>query len=69
MLDRAEAAVGNRPVHVGLTHALAPAEAEDLLAQIKDRLTCRDTFITDLALSLAVHFGPGTVGFATYPAE
>ena len=69
MLDRAEAAVGNRPVHVGLTHALAPAEAEDLLVQIKDRLTCRDTFITDLALSLAVHFGPGTVGFATYPAE
>ncbi len=69
MLDLAEAAVGDRPVHVGLTHAIAPDEAEDLLAQIKHRLTCRDTFSTDLALSLAVHFGPGTVGFATYPAE
>ena len=69
MLDLAEATVGDRPVHVGLTHAIAPDEAEDLLAQIKHRLTCRDTFSADLALSLAVHFGPGTVGFATYPAE
>ena len=69
MLQLAQAAVGNRPVHVGMTHALAPLEAEALLSQIRTRLTCRDTFITELALSLAVHFGPGTVGFATYPAD
>jgi DegV family protein with EDD domain len=69
MLALAEEMVGEAPVHVGMTHALAQADAENLLAQIKTRLDCRDTFITDLALSLAVHFGPGTVGFATYPAE
>jgi fatty acid-binding protein DegV len=69
MLTLAEEAVGDAPVHVGMTHAMAPIEAENLLAQAKTRLNCRDTFITDLALSLAVHFGPGTVGFATYPAE
>jgi DegV family protein with EDD domain len=69
MLALAEAAVGQTPVHLGLTHALAPTEADTLLAQLQDRLNCRDTFVADLALSLAVHFGPGTVGFATYPAE
>jgi DegV family protein with EDD domain len=69
MLALAEEFVGDTPVHIGLTHALAPIEAERLLVQLKTRLNCRDTFITDLALSLAVHFGPGTVGFATYPAE
>jgi DegV family protein with EDD domain len=69
MLQLAHTAVGSRPVHVGMTHALAPLEAEALLSQIRTRLNCRDTFITDLALSLAVHFGPGTVGFATYPAD
>ncbi|MEW5957800.1 MAG: DegV family protein [Chloroflexota bacterium] len=69
MLELAAAAVGDAPVHVGLTHALAQAEAENLLAAVKTRLNCRDIFVTDLALSLAVHFGPGTVGFATYPAE
>jgi DegV family protein with EDD domain len=69
MLALAEADVGQTPVHVGITHALARTEADNLLAQLQNRLNCRDTFMTDLALSLAVHFGPGTVGFATYPAE
>jgi DegV family protein with EDD domain len=69
MLELAEAAVGDKPIHLGMTHALAPAEAETLLAQAKARLNCQETFMTELALSLAVHFGPGTIGFATYPAE
>ena len=69
MLDMVETVVDRQPVHVGLTHALAQAEAEELLTRVQARLNCRDTFITDLALSLAVHFGPGTVGLATYPAE
>jgi len=69
MLALAAAAVGDRAVHVGLTHAVAPAEAENLLTEVKNCLNYRETFVTDLALSLAVHFGPGTVGFGTYPAE
>ena len=69
MLMMAQAQVGRAPVHVGMVHALAPAQAEDLLAQVETCLDCRDIFVTDLALSLAVHFGPGTVGFATYPAQ
>lgn len=69
MVTLAEAQASERPVHLGMVHALARPEAEDLLAQLRQRLNCQDTFITDLALSLAVHFGPGTVGFATYPAE
>ncbi len=60
--------IGDAPVHVGMVHALAPAEAETLMALLRSRLNCQDTFITDLSLSLAVHFGPGTVGFAAYPA-
>jgi DegV family protein with EDD domain len=69
MLMMAQAQVGDRPVHVGMVHAMAQTQAEDLLAQVESYLNCRDTFVTDIALSLAVHFGPGTVGFATYPAE
>ena len=69
MVALAEAALGHHPVHIGLVHALAQTEAEQLLAQLKTRLNCQDSFITDLALSLAVHFGPGTIGFAAYPAE
>jgi len=69
MVALAEETVGGTPVHVGVAHAINRPQAEEILAQLQERLNCHDTFITDLALSLAVHFGPGTVGFATYPAE
>jgi DegV family protein with EDD domain len=69
MVEMAVARVGEAPVHVGLAHALALDEAEELSALIRSRLNCQEVFIADLALSLAVHFGPGTVGFATYPVE
>jgi DegV family protein with EDD domain len=69
MLALAEEMAGDAPVHVGMAHALDRPQAENLLARAQQRLNCQDAFITDLALSLAVHFGPGTIGFATYPAE
>ncbi len=69
MLELAEADSGDNPIHLGVVHAQAPAEGEALLKQLEARFNCQETFVTDLALSLAVHFGPGTVGFATYPAE
>jgi DegV family protein with EDD domain len=68
MANLAAESVGDAPVHLGLVHALAPTEAETLMALLCSRLNYRDTFITNLSLSLAVHFGPGTVGFAAYPA-
>lgn len=69
MLALARQAVGDAPVHLGIAQALVPAKAEALLAEAQTCLNCRDSFIADLPLSLAVHFGPGTLGFATYPAE
>ena len=69
MVAMAAEQVGEAPVHLGLAHALAPSEAESLLTLARNHLNCQDAFVTDLALSLAVHFGPGTVGFATYPAS
>jgi DegV family protein with EDD domain len=68
MLALLEEAVGDTPVHLAVAHAQDRPRAEELLAAAQARLNCQDTFITDLAISLAVHFGPGTVGFATYPA-
>jgi hypothetical protein len=61
--------VGQTPVYLAVAHALDRPLAESLLAQAQARLNCRGSSVTDLALSLAVHFGPGAVGFATYPAQ
>ncbi len=69
MVTLAEQAVGNAPVHMAVAHAISRPEGEALLQLVASRLNCRDTFIADLATSIAVHFGPGTVGFAIYPAE
>lgn len=69
MLALAQETIGDAPVHLAVAHALDQPQAEALLAQASRRLNCRDAFIADLALSLAVHFGPGAIGFATYPAE
>lgn len=69
MLALAREVAGDLPVHLAIAHAIDQPQAENLMTLAQARLNCRDTFIADLALSLAVHFGPGTVGFATYPAE
>ncbi len=70
MLAITRDAVGaDTPVNVAAIHAEAPAEAEKLLELARESLNVRQTFVEDLAISLAVHFGPGTVGLVTYPAE
>jgi DegV family protein with EDD domain len=69
LLALAEQAVGQTPVHVAVAHATDLNQGEQLLAMARNRLNTRDTFISDLALSIAVHFGPGTVGLVAYPVE
>jgi DegV family protein with EDD domain len=55
-----------QPVNVAAVHALAQGEAEALLDRVRALCQCRESFVSDLALSLAVHFGPGTVGLVAY---
>lgn len=59
--------VGDLPVRLAAMHAEAPDEAEALLARAQERFSVEEGFVTDLATSLAVHFGPGTVGLVSYP--
>jgi len=54
------------PVNLATVHAEAPEAAQALLERAKALMNCRETFVTELAASLAVHFGPGTVGLVGY---
>jgi DegV family protein with EDD domain len=47
-------------------HALAPDMGHALLERTKTVFNCKETFVSDLALSLAVQFGPGTLGLIAY---
>ena len=69
VLEMARARVGDQQVNLAVIHAQAPEEAFALLEQARSALHCSETFVHELALSLAVHFGPGTLAIVTYPAE
>ena len=57
------------PVYVGVLHAQAPCRANTLLDLARSRLNIQDYFVKELAISLAVHFGSGTLGLVAYPIE
>ena len=69
LLDHAQRAAGDRPVKFAAIHGEAREEAEQLLERGKRVLRCVDSFVDDIAVSLAVHFGPGVIGTVVYPAE
>jgi DegV family protein with EDD domain len=66
MLELTAEQVGDSPVNLGVVHAEAPREAATLLSQAQLMLNCQESYIHDLALGLAVQFGPGTLGIVTY---
>lgn len=61
--------VGDVRVNLAAIHAQAPDEAAELLDRARSMFRHGEAFVHDLALSLAVHFGPGTLALVTYPAE
>jgi len=69
VLEIAKENVGDKPVSAGVVHARDEATALMLLEEAKKHLNVKESFITDLSISLVVNFGPGTVGIVLYPAE
>ncbi len=69
VLEMGEEAYGNTPVYLGVVHARDLKSGERLLADAENIFNVKDTVITDLSVSLATNFGPGTVGLVLYPAE
>ncbi len=69
VISMAREHVGEARVNLAVIHAQAPDEAAELLDQARRTLKVGEAFVHDLALSLAVHFGPGTLAVVTYPAD
>jgi DegV family protein with EDD domain len=66
MLELTAERVGKNPINLGVVHAEIPEEAEALLSQAQAMFNCQESYVNDLALGLAVQFGPGTLGIITY---
>jgi len=61
--------VGDKPVFLGVVHARDIESGKALLEEAKKHFNIKNVEMTGLSISLAINFGPGTVGLVLYPAE
>ncbi len=69
VIDMAVAEFGDQPVYLGIVHARDIVSGSLLMEQARKRFNCKETMLTDLSISLAANFGPGTVGLVMYPVD
>ncbi len=62
----AEACGSTDQVDMGVIHADAPEEAQDLADRIRPAFNCRNLIVETLSLALGVHGGPGMIGIVSY---
>jgi len=61
--------VGQTQINAAVIHAQVPDEAQEMLERVQREFNCAETFLHDLALGVAVHLGPGTLGLVAYPVK
>jgi DegV family protein with EDD domain len=69
VLQMAKEEFGDTPIYLGILHARDLLSGNALMEQAKHTFNSKETVITDLSISLAANFGPGTVGLVLYPIE
>jgi DegV family protein with EDD domain len=68
VITLSEGLVGDRPIHLCAIHACDIESCQSLLEDAKKHFNVKSVEMTDLSISLAINFGPGTVGLVLYPA-
>jgi len=58
--------VGNRPVHIAIVHAHDPTTGKAVMDEVRQSFNCVELAFAEISITLAVHFGPGTIGIAAY---
>ena len=61
--------VGLKLVHVAVTHAYAPEEAEQLKEQISSGFNCTELWISEFSPLMGYACGTGTLGLAFYSGD
>lgn len=69
IIEMSKEAYGNQKIYLGVLHARDIEAGKSVLEAAKKVLNIKEAFLTDLTLSIATNFGPGTIGIVIYPAE
>lgn len=68
VLEMGKEAVGDQDVYIGVMQARDPEAGKSMLAEARKRFKHKEAVMTELSISLAANFGPGTIGLILYPA-
>jgi DegV family protein with EDD domain len=69
VLDKMKKKFGDQRVVMGVVHARDKEAGQELLRRVIDQFNCTEVVFADISISLAAHFGPGTLGIVGYPVE
>ena len=69
VLEMGQEVYGTQEVYLSVVHARDLESGARLLNEAKKIFNTKDAVLTDLSVSLATNFGPGTVGLVLYPTE
>jgi len=69
LLEKMKRKFGDKRIIAGVLHAHDLQSGMDLLNRAIKELNCAEAIFSELSISLAAHFGPGTIGLAAYPLE
>lgn len=67
IVEGAREAVGNLPVMLAAVHANRPEAGAELLERARPYFNIAEAYLLELALSVAVNLGPGTLGLVAVP--
>ncbi len=67
LVDRMKQKVGDQPVQIAVIHAHDPVTGQMVMEEARKTFNCTEVAFAEISISLAVHFGPGTIGLAAYP--
>jgi len=69
VIETVQERLGGRLANLVVVHANDPHTAQTMLEKLKTQINIKESCITDLAIPIAVHLGPGAIGVVAYPIE
>ncbi len=67
ILTRLKEKIGDQRAYIAVVHAHDPTTGKAVVEEVKKRFNYVEVAFAEISISLAVHFGPGTIGLAAYP--
>ncbi|TSB46369.1 DegV family protein [Alkalicoccobacillus porphyridii] len=69
IIDTIKKEYGDTPIHIGASHALNQALADELIERVKAECQVESVVVTSIGAVIGTHVGPGTVSISCTKAE